>query len=435
MDKLRKLWFQGTLMLFLLLVSSHGILAQSLDTLLFNLPDVVFKAIPAPEGFEAAYELRIRQPIDHSHPEKGHFYQRAFLSHRGVDRPMVIATEGYMRAQNRMYEPTNLLKANQIDVEHRYFGESSPAELDYEYLNLEQVTADLHHIRELMGQIYPGKWVSTGISKGGQTTIFYRYFYPGDVSVSIPYVAPLNLQLEDPRVYAWLDTIGTSECRAAIRDFQIRMFKDKDEAMEKVKWYAKGKGLDFEYLTFEMAYEYSLLEYPFSFWQWGGNCERIPDKKATLDEAVEHLMAISNIDFFADQAMDGYASHYYQAATQMGYYGYESAPFRKYLHALNFDENPLATFPPNHMETHFDGSLMQKVYDWVEEKGNQFIYINGANDTWSATAVPPSDKVDALFFFLPGKHHGTARIRSMTDAEKRLMIEKLEEWLELEIED
>ncbi|HQU60312.1 MAG TPA: S28 family serine protease, partial [Saprospiraceae bacterium] len=131
-----------------------------------------------PIGFEAVYELNIRQPLDHKDPSKGYFYQRAFLSHRSFDAPMVIATEGYSRPSNRLYELTQYLGANQVDVEHRYFGASMPDSLDYTYLNLEQATADLHHIRQLLGQLYPKAWVSTGISKGGQTTFFYRYFYP-----------------------------------------------------------------------------------------------------------------------------------------------------------------------------------------------------------------------------------------------------------------
>ena len=125
----------------LLLLLQAGLFAQStdLETALFELPDVVFKAIDTPSGYEEAYEVRIKQPLDHKNPDKGYFYQRAYLSHRGFDRPTVICTEGYGRGSNRIYELTNLIDGNQIDVEHRYFGESMPdtKELDYQYLNLE----------------------------------------------------------------------------------------------------------------------------------------------------------------------------------------------------------------------------------------------------------------------------------------------------------
>ena len=136
--------------------------------------------------------MKIRQEIDHNDPSKGYFYQRAFLSHKGYDNPTAIITNGYGKPRNNITEVAELLEANQINVEHRYFLESSPDSLDYDYLNFEQITADLHKINQLFRKIYDGKWISTGISKGGTTTIFYRYFYPNDVDVSIPYVAPVN---------------------------------------------------------------------------------------------------------------------------------------------------------------------------------------------------------------------------------------------------
>jgi hypothetical protein len=58
------------------------------------------------------------------------------------------------------------------------------------------------------------------------------------------------------------------------------------------------------------------------------------------------------------------------------------------------------------------------------------IYINGALDTWSATAVPPSDKTNSLFFFMEGKHHGSARIKNMTEADKNRLIKTANEWLD-----
>ncbi|MFT5253471.1 MAG: hypothetical protein ACI87N_002509, partial [Flavobacteriales bacterium] len=70
---------------------------SKLDILLFELPDVVFTKIETAKDFKATYELQIKQPIDHSDPSKGYFYQRAFLSHKGFEQPTVMITEGYDR--------------------------------------------------------------------------------------------------------------------------------------------------------------------------------------------------------------------------------------------------------------------------------------------------------------------------------------------------
>lgn len=423
-----------TLFLFLA-VSAFAQPAADIETLLFDLPDVQFKKIKSPDGFESAYELKVRQPIDHSAPEKGHFYQRVFLTHAGFNQPTVICTEGYQRPRNRMYELTRILHANQLDVEHRYFGESIPEGVDYEYLNLEQATADLHHINELFRKIYKGKWVSTGISKGGQTTIFYRYFFPNDVDVSVPYVAPLNLALEEERIYEFLDTVGTKECRQGIYNVQKRILENREEAMTKLKWYGKGAGLKFNYLNFEEAFEYAVLEYPFSFWQWGADCADLPKKNASLDEVLDHFLGISGLDFFADDAMTNYASHYWQAGDQMGYYSYKTDDFKGLLKALPMKPNPTAVFMPERgMKTNFDGELPKKVHEWIKTNGNQFIYINGDGDTWSATAVRPSGKEDAVFIFMPQTDHGKARIKNMTKAEKAQVENALEKWLEVDVD-
>ena len=419
-----------------ILLIAIGVTAQdaSLEQKLFELPDVIFEQVATTKGYESTWKLNIKQPIDHSDHSKGFFYQRAFLSHRGFDRPTVIATEGYSRPSDRPYELSELLDANQIDIEHRYFGTSIPDSMDYEYLNLEQATADIHHINQLFRQIYHGKWISTGISKGGATTIFYRYFYPEDVDVSVPYVAPINIAFEEPRIYEFLDTVGTEECRQAIYALQLRILESRDEVMPLLEYYAKGAKWEFNYLTFGEAFEYSVLEYPFAFWQWQPFCDSIPPNEAPLTDVIDHLIKVSSMELFSDGAIEKYGSHYYQSAEEMGYYGYETEPFKDLLQDLPLKPHPHAAFVPDKMKVDFDGKLLADVGKWLEKNGDRFLYIYGAYDTWSASAVLPSDKVDSEWFFLSGKHHGTARIKHMTESERSLFVSKLEEWLDLEIE-
>lgn len=406
---------------------------STLEKKLFELPDVIFEKIEAPKGFETAYELSVKQPLDHKNPEKGHFYQRVFLSHKGYSNPTVIATEGYNRNRNRVYELTRLIEANQLDVEHRFFGVSMPDSVDYQYLNFEQATADLHKINQLFKQIYSGKWVSTGISKGGTTTIFYRYFYPTDVDVSVPYVAPVNYDYEDKRIYEFLDTVGTDECRQAILDYQRRMLQKSDELLPLARWFVNGKDLDFTYLSLEEAYEYAVLEYSFSFWQWGAKCEDIPGDDVANEDLLQHLIDVVGFSFYSDKDIEYYGSHYYQSSTEMGYYGFETDDFDGLIKYLPTEANPHASFVPGKMEVEWDGTLTNEVSEWLKTEGNNFIYINGGHDTWSATGVPPSDKVNALWFVLAGKDHGQARIRNFSEGEKAKLVEALESWLEIDI--
>lgn len=403
---------------------------QKLEQELFDLPNISFKDVSKPGDPFLTYDLFVRQPIDHQHPENGYFYQYVQLRHRGFDRPTVIETHGYQLYPSQN-EVEQILDANDLGVEYRFFGKSVPDSVPWKQLSLEQETADLHAINQLFRQIYKGKWISTGISKGGQTTLFYKYFYPEDVDVSIPYVAPIDNALEDTRIYTFLDTIGTPECRQKILNFQKFLLQHEDQAVEKLKWYAKGAGLKYSYTgSIGKSFEYAVMEYSFSFWQWGRSCDSIPTNQS-LDAYLSELLKTSNIAFFADDDMKIYAPHYFQSATETGYYSYNIEPFRKYLQ--HFNSNPSAIFPPKGVKyTPANGELNEKLQEWLKANGNNILYIYGGQDTWSAARVLVSNQVNSESFLIPGANHGTARIKNLTDSMKKDFVAKIKAWTGLD---
>ncbi len=422
----------------LLWVGGNSAFAQldvtELEGYLFDLPGVRFEVLPTLDGFEACYALEITQPVDHENPNNGEtFRQRVYLAQVDPSRPTVMVTEGYSRGFQYPAELTTAIGANQLIVEHRYYGESLPENVDYGFLGIEQAAADLNRIRTLFEDWFTGPWLASGISKGGQTTIFYRYLFPDDVAVSVPYVAPVNLSLEDERIYDFLRSHGDDACRAGIEAVQRRLLEEREASLLRLKWYAKGEGSEFgEYLTFEEAFEYAVLEYPFSFWQWGASCEDLPDAGAPFDEVMDHFLEVSGMDFFSDESMDDFASHYYQCAREFGYYGYEKAPFGDLIVALAGSENPSAIFAPEDEPVRYDGGVLaQQVWNWAAESADQFVVINGADDTWSATGLTAEHLADrdALVYLMEGQHHGSARIKNLSDREKKQLVKALERWL------
>ena len=223
------------------------------------------------ELYPEKYLVRVTQEVDPLGKQAGTFKQRVVLCHIGFDRPTVLVTEGYGGAyalrETYQEELSKLLNANVIFVEYRYFLESKPDPLNWDYLTAENSAYDLHRITELFKQIYTGKWISTGISKGGQTTTLYRAYFPDDVDFSVPYVAPLNRGVEDGRHEIFLEKVGTKAERKKIRDFQLEILKNRDELMPLFEAYVKEKGYQFRVPT-EEIYDYSVLEYPFALWQW-----------------------------------------------------------------------------------------------------------------------------------------------------------------------
>ena len=254
------------LLSFCFLVAYNTASAQNseLEDRLYDLAYTKFEKKKSVQDFPT-YELRIKQPIDHKNPKKGHFYQRVLLVHRGFDKANVLNTNGYT-LESRPSELCDLLDANYISVEHRYFGASTPNIDDWQYLNVEQLTADLHRIKTVLDDIYTGKWVNTGISKGGETTTYYRYYYPDDMDATVAYVAPFENDLKDKRFYKFLDKVGDSACRTDMFEYQKRVLKAKDDLLPLLKYYAKGKGTEFNIIGgLEAAFEMAVLELPFSF--------------------------------------------------------------------------------------------------------------------------------------------------------------------------
>jgi hypothetical protein len=259
----------------------------------------------------------IDQWIDHGDHSKGTFKQRLFLSHIDKKAPMLMVTEGY-GARPRFYELSKMLMSNQLIVEYRNFGKSAPEKIDYKYHTNEQALEDLHRINKAFKKYYCKEWVSTGISKGGTTCLYYKATYPKDVKVAVPYVAPLPDAREDIRCDELITSIGDDDCRAKLTDFQITALKYAEDILPFAQEAATKSKLTFKRIKgVEKAIEYAILEYTFSFWQMGHSCNDIPTDP-TAQEAFDHIMKIVGIDFYSDGVIDFYEHAFYQFMTQIG---------------------------------------------------------------------------------------------------------------------
>ena len=376
-------------------------------------------------------ELRVKQPIDHEHPETGNFYQRVFLIHKGANRPMAMETEGYQARPHIVSELSSLLDANQIHVEHRYFGESTPDSMDYKYLTIRQAAADHHRIIELFKSFYTGPWLTFGISKGGQTAMYHKRFYPADVQATVCYVSPLNFSRTDDRIDQFLKSIAPDSCLEKIYTLQTYLLSHREDFMPFFREHNSDQKYEFS-MGDSVAWEYCVLEYPFAFWQWqNADCNSIPDTNATTASVFRKFIKVSTPYYFADKGRDYYAPFFVQALSEIGYYGYDLEPFAGKLKYIT-DGSYRFSLPANTI-VEFDSSAMQDINERLAESGNNMIYIYGANDPWGAAGVQLSGKTNALKFVLANGSHAT-RIRDLSENDRRLIRIRLEEWLDLKIE-
>lgn len=422
----------AALLLFVLLSASTSSFAQTVLEQKINAISAIKEVRPLETSeFSEKYVTYFTQPLDHRHPEKGSFRQRVIVAHVGFDRPTVIVTEGYgaayaLRSQYRE-ELSKLLNANMIFVEYRYFLESTPEPKDWQYLTAENSADDLHAITTAFKNIYPGKWIATGISKGGQTTLLYRTFYPDDVDISVPYVAPLCYGVEDGRHEPFLHKVSTPENRKKIEDFQLEALKRKATLLPRFEKYCTEKNYSFR-APIEEIYDYSVLEYSFALWQWGTSINSIPATTASDNDIFSHLLAISEPGYFTADSPN--ASFFVQAARELGYYGYDVQPFKQYL-SIRSGEGYLhrLMLPEELKDMPFDKTLSKKITKFLKKQDPKMIFIYGQNDPWTAAGVTwLKNKKNIHVFIQPNGSH-LARINTLPEKEKKEVMELIKQWL------
>ncbi|MFF0728419.1 hypothetical protein [Streptomyces sp. NPDC004134] len=117
----------------------------------------MIEELPGAEPGYRFFVLELRQPVDHADRTAGTFEQRLTLLHTATDRPMVLYTTGYGAVLTpRRTEPATVLRGNQLQVEHRYFGVSRPPSADYAHLTIRQAADDHHRVDPALRRAHSG---------------------------------------------------------------------------------------------------------------------------------------------------------------------------------------------------------------------------------------------------------------------------------------
>ena len=414
------------------LVAFNIVGATTLQEKLLKINGVVSVEQLEKGSFLERYVVTFTQPLDHKNLKKGTFEQRVVVAHAGEERPTLLVTEGYggARALSPRYreEISTKLNTNQIFVEHRFFGESTPSPCNWDFLTGENAAGDLHAVREALREIYPAKWVASGVSKGGQNTMIYASFYPDNVDVYVPYVGPVCFGVEDGRHEPFLENVGSEGEREVILNFQKEVLKRRQELMPLFREYCEGKGYKFQ-IPIEEVFDYTVLEYPFSIWQWGTAVSTIPPVDGSHQELFDHLVAIVGPDYLA---ISDEPSFFVQAARELGYYGYDTKPFDGLLAIKDARGYLKKVFLPKDAQNiKFSKNLANKITDYLLKNDPKMIFIYGEIDPWSA-AMPLAKVFDGkknmqLVIEKRGSHR--ARINSLPEAERDAVWALLAGWL------
>ncbi|MDP3502591.1 MAG: S28 family serine protease [Myxococcales bacterium] len=384
-----------------------------------------------PAGFQR-FTISFEQPSDHTRPERGTFRQRLILNFRGFEAPMVLHTPGYAQVDYTS-DVAKVFPTNELQVEHRFFGESYPRPLDFDTLTIMQSAADSHRIVEAFSPLFTGAWVSTGHSKGGQTALFHRRFFPCDVAATAPYVTPISLSRSDARYSPYVAQVGGARwasCREAFFSVDRSMITNLPEFASSLPgtyvriggpanaiWATTGRG-------HWRIFQYALMEDPLR------GCSAVEASIATdlprwQSQHVWYAQLFSD-QFVPDSTGDA-LSFVIQTLGELGY----PADGREHLEALG----PVPTLPPSlefelplDQVPPFERRAMPDVLSWLARSGTQFQFLYGGWDPWTGGAVENPGVMDAAKYVVPEGAHGVG-VRDLETAARIEAMGRLQRWL------
>lgn len=395
------------------------------------IPGLTVVSESQPAGYRF-FVLSFTQPVDHRHPRRGTFEQRLTLLHRSADAPVVLYTGGYGLPVNptaSRTEPTQLVDGNQVSVEHRFFRSSRPAPADWDDLTIWQEATDEHRIVQALKTVYSGRWIQTGASKGGMTSVYHRRFYPGDVDGVVAYVAPNDPRNPQDHLYdSFFARVGSASCRAALDGVQREALKRRARMVALLEADAARNGYTFARTlgSADRSFEMTILDTVWAFWQYSteADCAAVPPVTATDEELYAWIDGVAFFGFYTDQGLDYYTPYYYQAATQLGWPDLEFRHLRGLVrHRGLYQPNSVL---PAELRSRHDPGPMLDVDHWVRTRSERILFVYGENDPWSAERFTPSRR-DSALYVAPGANHG-ANIARLSEADRAAATDTLRRW-------
>ena len=389
-------------------------------------------ASPRQPAGTTQYLLRITQPADHFQPDGRTFSQRVLLTLRDERAPVVLHTTGY-----ELFEYTSDIAAhfptNELEVEHRFYEESTPTPVDYDELTIMQSAYDSHRIVELLSPLFTGPWLSTGHSKGGMTALYHRRFFPCDVVASAPFVTPLSYGKQDARFGPWLAQLGGAQyavCRQTLNELErgviagrasfapgLRGTYSRIGSSERALWAAmSGSAL---WSAFQAGRQDDAREGCPAWEALAGD----PDFPSYVEQYAGYA------EYYADEVLEqGTLDPYsYQTQRELGSPGGNRAHLEEYGPIPTLPDDSALLFQDLALP-YFEARAMPDVQRWLNEHGERFLFVYGGFDPWTAAQVEVSGQRETTKVLVPGASHGVS-IEDLEEPRREEVYSTLERWL------
>ena len=130
---------------------------------------------------------------------------------------------------------------------------------------------------------------------------------------------------------------------------------------------------------------------------------------------------------YTDASVERFAEFYYGCAIELGWpSNNDPAPIRDVSKYAD-DDSPLP-YPPSGIAKSYSSASVDDLSAWLKSDASGVLLVYGENDPYTAAQVDIVGAKDALKLVAPGANHATAKLATLSDADRVEGLKRLQAW-------
>ncbi|MCE3226560.1 MAG: hypothetical protein K0S32_1111 [Bacteroidetes bacterium] len=218
--------------------------------------------------------------------------------------------------------------------------------------------------------------------------------------------------------------LSQTDCGKKLSAYQRSLFFYKKELLLIFAEYALKKELIFKPLDAQTIFDYMVLELPFTFWQTfkkEDQCKYISDSTVSINNQLVSLIHYVRPQFFSVKKLSFRERAFYMFYHELGYYEYNTEPFKKYLTQTDYSNKRFAT---DRVTIKFDKSFQEGVNAMMKTDASETIFfVYGEYDPWRLQSSAKKN----VFVVKEGSH--SSRIKDLPSTEQTVIFDKVKSFM------
>lgn len=360
--------------------------------------------------YKEQWSMYFNQAQDHNNEDGETFKQQVCILFRGFDRPTIYVTEGYeWRGFKDNRDLAYNINANIVVVEHRNYGGSHNQDWGkWNYQTAKQASDDLHAVYQALKPLFKGKWMCSGTSKNGLTSIIYAYHYPQDMTMAAAFCTPFKISNHDTRFGKYLmEEVGTEEARDMMKILIRRGLENGEDGI--YLDVCKQMEADGKRVPIYTEYVFNLFDTFFQIFQYDPSpAERVRRMQEMMDS---NDVFVKNVIELIDDNRDVELTAYWvECAKELGMLDSGYDYFADLLDGTTFDRDmllPCQMRPEDrYLVNTYDGTLVNEINsNFVMNPSCPILLYYVYDDPWTIGKPEKVGPMTKLIMNPIGKHN------------------------------